>query len=181
VIVVSNSSPLIALARIGRLNLLASFYQRLLIPAEVEYEVTVAGHGLPGAEEVRNADWIEVAPQNSPADPSLAQACLKLGAGERGAILPAKSLQADLLLLDEWKARRVARDAGLSVVGCLGILEAGARRGLVPDLRQAYIDLLRQGIRFDIRLLQDSLTRLGYQNSERQFSELLGGVCNGLQ
>ena len=55
----------------------------------------------------------------------------------------------------------VARDAGLSVVGCLGMLEAAARRGLVSDLRQAYIDLLRQGIRFDIRLLQDSLARLG--------------------
>ncbi len=68
---------------------------------------------------------------------------------------------ADLVLLDEWKARRVARDAGLSVVGCLGILEVGARRGLVPDLRQAYTDLLRHGIRFDIKLLQDSLARLG--------------------
>ena len=89
------------------------------------------------------------------------QACQNLGAGERGAILLAKSLPADLVLLDEWKARRVARDAGLSVVGCLGILEAGARSGLVSDLRQAYIDLLRHGIRFDINLLQDSLARLG--------------------
>jgi predicted nucleic acid-binding protein len=76
-------------------------------------------------------------------------------------ILLAKSLEADLVLLDEWKARRVAQGAGLSVVGCLGILESGARRGLVPDLRQAYIDLLRQGIRLDIRLLQDSLAQLG--------------------
>ena len=160
-IVVSNSSPLIALSRIGRLNLLASFYKRILIPAEVQYEVVVAGRGLPGADEVRNAHWIEVAPQKSTANPSLAQACQGLGAGERGAILLAKSLEADLVLLDEWKARRVARDAGLSVVGCLGILESGARRGLVSDLRQAYIDLLRQGIRFDIRLLQDSLARLG--------------------
>ena len=160
-IVVSNSSPLIALARIGRLNLLAAFYKRILIPTEVQHEVTVAGHGLVGAEEVRNANWIEVLPQKSQAEPSLAQACQNLGAGERGAILLAKILQADLVLLDEWKARRVARDAGLSVVGCLGILEAGARRGLVSDLRQAYIDLLRQGIRFDISLLQDSLTRLG--------------------
>ena len=81
--------------------------------------------------------------------------------GERGAIRLAKSLEADLVLLDERKARRVARDAGLSVVGCLGILEQGARRGLVSDLRQAYIDLLRQGVRFDTRLLQDSLARLG--------------------
>jgi predicted nucleic acid-binding protein len=73
----------------------------------------------------------------------------------------AKSLSADLILLDEWKARRIAREAGLAVMGCLGLLESGARRGLVADLREAYVDLLRQGIRFDIRLLQDSLVRLG--------------------
>ncbi len=159
-IVVSNSSPLIALARIRQLDLLATFYKHTLIPAEVHQEVTVAGRGLPGAEEVRNAKWIAVASPKSPADPSLAQVCQSLGAGERGAILLAKSFQADLILLDEWKARRVARDAGLAVLGCLGILEAGARKGLIPDLRQTYMDLLRNGIRFDIKLLQASLARL---------------------
>jgi uncharacterized protein len=51
VIVVSNSSPPIALGRIGRLDLLASLFKRILIPAEVQLEVTVAGRGLPGAEE----------------------------------------------------------------------------------------------------------------------------------
>ena len=160
-IVVSNSSPLVALARIGWLALLTSFYKRILIPAEVQHEVTVAGRGLPGAEEVRNANWIEVISQRPTVQPSLVQACQNLGAGERGAILLAKTLEADLVLMDEWKARRVAQDAGLSVVGCLGILEAGARRGLVPDLGQVYINLLRQGIRFDIRLLRESLIRLG--------------------
>jgi hypothetical protein len=44
---------------------------------------------------------------------------------------------------------------------CFGVLEAGTRRGLVSDLRQAYIDPLWRGIRFDIGLLQDSLVRLG--------------------
>lgn len=86
-IVVSNSSPLIALSRIGRLDILASFYERILVPAEVHHEVTVDGCGLPGAEEVRNAVWIEVAPQDAPTDPLLEQACQDLGAGERGAIL----------------------------------------------------------------------------------------------
>jgi uncharacterized protein len=161
VIVVSNSSPLIALARVGWLNLLASLFQRILIPAEVHHEVTVAGSGLPGADEVSKAGWIEVAPGRPPANPSLEQACQGLGAGERGAILLARSLPADLILLDESKARRVAREAGLPMTGCLGVLEAGARKGLVLDLRQVYIDLLRQGVRFNIRLLQDSLTRLG--------------------
>jgi len=55
VIVVSDSSPLIALARIGRLNLLAELYGQILIPAEVHHEVTIAGRGLSGAEEVRRA------------------------------------------------------------------------------------------------------------------------------
>jgi len=72
-----------------------------LVPAEVQHEVTVAGSGLPGAEEVRNANWSEVASLKSPVDPSLAEACQDLGAGERGAILLAKSLQADVVLLDE--------------------------------------------------------------------------------
>ena len=160
-IIVSNASPLIPLARIGRLNLLTSFYKRVLIPPEVHHEVTVASHGLPGAEEVRRAQWIEVASQKTPPHPSLVEACQNLGAGERGAILLAKSLPADLVLLDDLKARRVAQGTGLSVVGCLGILEVSARRGLIPDLRQTYLDLLRHGIRFDIKLLQDSLARLG--------------------
>ncbi len=160
-IVVSDSSPLIALARINRLNLLASLFERILIPSEVYHEVTVAGRGLPGAEEVRSARWSGVGVPHGPAEPSLERACEGLGAGERGAILLAKSLTADLTLLDEWKARRIAQKAGLSVVGCLGVLETGALQGLVPDLHAAFVDLLRQGIRFDLKLLQDSLTRLG--------------------
>ena len=108
-IVVSNSSPLIALARIGPLNLLATLYRRILIPPEVRHEVTVAGR----------------ASLRLPADPAIERACRALGAGERGAILLAKATNADLTLLDESKARRIARDAGLSVVGCIGLLKAG--------------------------------------------------------
>jgi len=69
---------------------------------------------------------MEVAPQGSLADLSLEQACQGL-AGESSAILLAKTLPADLILLDEWKARRIAREAEFSVVGCLGVLEAGTR------------------------------------------------------
>lgn len=84
-----------------------------------------------------------------------------MGDGERSAILLAREIAADLLLMDEWKARRIAQAAGLSVVGCIGILEAGVRMGKVPDLRLAYVTLLRQGIRFDLELLRSSLRRFG--------------------
>ena len=141
-IVVSDSSPLIALARIGQLNLLAKLYRRILLPPEVGHEVTVAGQDLPGAEQVRGAAWIEVAAPRVAADPFFERGCRALGAGERGAILLAKATNADLTLLDESKARRIARDAGLSVVGCIGLLKAGWRSGIVRDLRQAYTDLI---------------------------------------
>ena len=80
--VVADSSPLIALARIGQLNLLATLFRRILIPAEVHHEVTVAGMGLPGAEQVRSAAWIEVAAQRLPADPFIERVCQTLGAQE---------------------------------------------------------------------------------------------------
>jgi predicted nucleic acid-binding protein len=161
VTVVSDSSPLITLARIGQLQLLAEFFGRIAIPAEVHDEVAVAGRGLPGAEEVGKADWIQVLPVPSGSSSDLVEGISALGAGERAAILLAKALPADLLLLDESKARRVAQNAGLSVSGCIGILEAGTRTGRISDLRLVYIDLLKQGIRFDLALLRDSLARLG--------------------
>jgi hypothetical protein len=58
-----------------------------------------------------------VAPRRSPADLSFERVCQGLGSGERSAILLAKSLPADLILLDEWKARRIAREAGLTMTG----------------------------------------------------------------
>ncbi len=130
---------------------------------EVHREVTEGGHGLPGAEEVAKAGWIQVAFPTRPIDDTLERSCQRLGDGERGAILLAKGLAADLVLLDERKARRIAEDAGLPIIGCLGVLESAVRRGLVKDIRQTYMDLLHKGVRFDIRLLQDSLTRLGFR------------------
>lgn len=159
--VVSNSSPLISLARVRRLDLLQALFGMLSIPKAVHEEIVVAGRGLPGAAEVSAAGWIRIMEPVGNVDHALSQACAGLGAGEVSAIIAAKLVTADLLLLDEWKARRVARDAGLSVLGCLGALEIGFRKGLVADLRGVYADLLREGIRFDIRLLQDSLQRLG--------------------
>jgi predicted nucleic acid-binding protein len=59
VIAVSNSSPLIILARLGCFPLLNQLFSRLIISSEVYNEVVVAGKGLPGAAEVASAAWIE--------------------------------------------------------------------------------------------------------------------------
>ena len=160
-IAVSDSSPLIALARIGRLNLLRSLFGRVLIPDAVYEEVVVSGAGLPGANEVRDAEWIETYSGPDDAVSYLAAEGAGLGEGEAATIRLAKQLSADIAILDDAKARRVALAAGLTITGSIGILELGFRRGLVKDLRTAYVDLLKQGIRFDLGLLRESLARFG--------------------
>jgi uncharacterized protein len=161
VIVVSDSSPLIILARAQQLDLLREFYGQVAVPREVHDEVTVAGAGLPGAEEVRRASWIQVQP--TPSEPSAAvmASCSGLGVGERSAIYLASSLNADVVLMDEERARRGARSADLLVAGSIAVLERGARLKRVADLRAVYVSLLDQGIRFDYKMLEASLARLG--------------------
>lgn len=159
--VVSNASPLITLARIGQLDSLHNLFPAVHIPAEVHQEVVVAGAGKPGAREVAGADWIQIAPQQDGAVLAEAVAKAGLGAGETSAVLLAQQLQADLVLMDEWKGRQLAKEAGLAVIGCVGILEELHRRGEIRDLRRAYEDLLGQGIRIDLRTLQASLRNFG--------------------
>lgn len=84
-------------------------------------------------------------------------ASIGLGAGETSAVQLAKELGIELVLMDEWRGRRLAKQAGLAVVGCVGILEELYRRGTLADLRQAYQELLNQNIRIDLRTLQSSL------------------------
>lgn len=57
-IVVTNAGPLIALARIGCLDLLQSLYGQVHIPPAVRNEVVTSERGLPGAEQVDTAAWI---------------------------------------------------------------------------------------------------------------------------
>ena len=56
--IVSNASPLINLARIGKLDLLYQLYGKLIVPSAVWQEVVIEGAGQPGADDVKAATWI---------------------------------------------------------------------------------------------------------------------------
>jgi predicted nucleic acid-binding protein len=57
-VIVSNTTPISELAKIGRLNLLCDLYGRIFIPQEVFTEVTTGAH--PAAQILPQIDWIEV-------------------------------------------------------------------------------------------------------------------------
>ena len=158
-IIVSNSSPLIILARLNRFDLLQSLFGEIHISEEVHREVTQLGKGRPGAIRTQQATWIRVKAISDHGLQTQMSNSYNLGAGEISTIVLAKDLQADLALIDERKARLVAGLQGIPVLGSVGILEMGHRKGLVPDLRMTYQELERQGIRIDRRILNESLVK----------------------
>lgn len=118
--VVCNSTPLIALSKIDLFDLLRDCFKKIYIPEEVYREVVIAGRNLYGAPEVENADWIETKEvMNKNAVHSL---CINLHKGEAEAIILAKEINADLIIIDDLDGKKIAKMMGLTVTGTLGIL-----------------------------------------------------------
>jgi predicted nucleic acid-binding protein len=158
--VVADSSPLVILAKLGCFDLLHRFYPRVHISPELRNEVVVAGAGLPGATEVAGAAWIEVKPLRNQTGLLAAQEKYPLGLGEISSILLAKEIRADVILLDDYHARKLARGEGFHVRGSLGLLEAFYARGELTDLRAVFRELLVHSY-IDPRLLDLRLQALG--------------------
>jgi predicted nucleic acid-binding protein len=145
VIVLSDSSPLISLSKIGLVELLPQLYDKVTITPEVYAEVVVSGGGRPGASEIAKATWIEVKPAKRTGEISQAKDRFPLGVGELSTILLALELGADLILIDDLTARKHARENGFICLGCVGILEYAFHLNLISDLPHAYKQLLASG------------------------------------
>ncbi|MGC9025710.1 MAG: DUF3368 domain-containing protein [Chloroflexia bacterium] len=139
------------------------FYANIIITPAVWREVVAQGEGRAGVLEVSNAHkagWIEVV---APADESLVRLLKRdLGDGESEVITLDIERQADLVLLDEWEARRIAELYGLSKTGVIGILIRAKREGEIDSLRSE-LDKLREpgGFWIEDRLYHRALAAVG--------------------
>lgn len=159
-IVVSDASPLIALAAINRLELLRDLYTELVIPTAVYNEVTAIRPTAPGAYDVREAKWIQVRPAGNRA---LVEALtLELDVGESEAIALAVELDADLLLMDERRGRMAATRLGRRVVGVLGLVIEAKAAGFLLAVRPILNALTTHaGFRISPVLLEKVLVSAG--------------------
>ncbi len=158
-IVVVDSSVLITLARIGRLELLHRTADVIRVPEAVFVEVVQKGAGRPGSAEVAQADWIL---RQSVLDrTSVDQLSARLGRGESEAIVLAKELGADLLVIDDAAARRVAEAGEQHVVGLPGWLIYLKQRGVVAAVKPLLDEMLASGFYLDEQRYQLILRRAG--------------------
>lgn len=152
-LIVSDTSPVLNLVAIGRLELLRDLYVSIVIPPAVSAELNANGIFLA-------KHWIQVVePVNRVAVDALRA---DLDTGESEAIVLAQQLNASLLLIDERLGRRTATTLGLSVTGLLGILAEAKKRGFIPVCAPLLDDMIeRAGFWIGDRLRSDYLKALG--------------------
>ena len=162
--VVSNTSPILNLAIIDRLDLLKGQFGCVYIPDLVLKELRIHEE-LPGSAKIRAAvdeGWLRAQPID---DASFARVlALQLDAGEAEAIALAVQLKADRLLLDESDARRIARALDIPTTGVIGILMRHYQDD-VQALRQE-LEQLRTEANFHLssHLLETLTGRLRHNN-----------------
>lgn len=160
-IVISNTTPLIGLSMLGRLELVKTLFGEIIIPPAVHHELTVKGAGRIGANEIATgvADgWIRV--ESLSPSPLLATLKVDLDEGESEAIVMALEKNADLLLLDENRGRAKAKALGLEITGTIGMLLLAREKGIAIDLHAELSHLRAYGFRISDSLFQKIVTQV---------------------
>lgn len=146
-VVVSDTSPLSAMAKLNWLEWLRERWKVVILPQEVWDELGKIGDKSAWERLVsaRRANWlrVEVAPVRTLPELS------KLDPGEVAAILLALGLGAERILMDEADGRRAAKLLGLTPVGVLSMVVWAKEQGLIPAIMPA-IQELRTRTRFRI-------------------------------
>jgi predicted nucleic acid-binding protein len=144
--IVINTGPLVALDRIGCLEILLRLPYEFLCPEEVRRELDegeAAGHPRIAPEGVRVV---------SLAKPISRVSLASLDPGEAAVIQLAAELSIPLVAIDEWKGRRAALAAGLGKAKMLG---------LVPSLKPLLEEAVAAGIRYHPALIRTLLEAVG--------------------
>lgn len=155
-LVVADTSALVALASCEGLTLLDELFDVVRVPQTVWDECTVPGK--PHAERLGNylagkVDQIDLA--------DFVIAAPGLGRGELQAMALYKRLDADRLLLDDARARRVARLNDIAVVGSLGVLLIAKDRRLIAAVRPHLAQIEAAGIYISSELAAETLRLAG--------------------
>jgi predicted nucleic acid-binding protein len=157
-IAVADSGPLIALVRIGQLELLPRIFSEVTAPPEVWHEITEKGRGLPGAYEISQVKWIKI---QAPLSQLVQPLSILVDAGEAQAIALAQTTPDCIILLDDARARKIAERLSIKQIGTIGLLLRAKRMGLIEKIRPHIEALIKNGIYIRQQLIDAVLKEAG--------------------
>ena len=154
--IISDTGPIIALAKVDRLDLLKSLFERVTISSIVHKELMSKFGEEWNAIERALHDFIDV--EICPSCPEKTKAVLEiLDEGEQQTIALASSVQGDpLIIIDDKKGREAARKLGLPVTGIVGVLLVANEKGLINDPLPLLRDIRSKGYWLSDELLEEA-------------------------
>lgn len=157
--IISDTTPIISLIKINRLDLLEKLFGEVLIPEAVYRELTTNALFENEAIIVKASAFLKTSAVQNRKSLQLLQAASGLDDGESEAIILADELKSDVLIMDERKGRKVAQKLGIKITGTVGVLlQAYSETMLSSDEIKAYLDRLKNSnIRLSESLIQKAL------------------------
>jgi predicted nucleic acid-binding protein len=155
-LVVADTSALLALSACESLPLLDGLFGEVRVPPAVFHECTLSGRA--------SADILATYLRGKVTDVDLTELVIAaggLGRGELEAMALYKRLRADRLFIDDRRARRVAQVNGVNVIGSIGVLVLAKAHGLIPAVRPSLDSIRAAGIYLSERLVLEALQLAG--------------------
>lgn len=155
-IVISDTTPIISLMKVDRLDLLQQLFDVVYIPMAVYRELT-ENDAYPGeAKRVQECDFLLAEKVENEKAVAILRNLTGLDAGESEAIILADEKHSDVLLMDENKGRQVAKKMGIEITGTIGILMQAFDEKMLTraDVEECIEHLKESGIRISEKLYQ---------------------------
>jgi predicted nucleic acid-binding protein len=156
---VVDTSPLIFLAKLDRLDLLQRAAEEVFVPPAVVQEVRQYPDKASLKIEEALGSWLRVERVRELRTVEVLLA--DLDPGEAEAIALARELDANRIVMDDLDGRRVARRLGLDAIGTLGLLLAARLRGELASLKEEIDRLHQAGFRVSASLVSVLLREAG--------------------
>lgn len=154
--VFSNTTPMIALSSIQRLDLLPRLFGHIHLVNEVVDECEAGGTIT--VPSLRGLAWLTIVESTPISHSSL---LLELDKGEKHTLDMAQKYQADWVLIDEKIGRNMAEYLGLKVTGTLGVLLKAKQQGLIPSFLDSVKAMRAQGIYYQTALINKLAPTVG--------------------
>ena len=144
-VIVSDTSCLILFYKIGEFDLLKKVFGKLHITETVQKEFNQL---IP--------DWIEIVEPTTNLYQGLSS---QLDKGEAIAISLASEHENSLLIIDEIKGRKAAKEMGISVTGSLGVLIAAKKKGHIKAVKPLIEKIQKTNFRISKELIERVLDK----------------------
>ena len=164
-IVVSDTTPILSLLKAGRLGLLETLYQTVVMPEAVYNELVSNNNYAEEREAIENCAFLSVEKVHNMESVRILRDVTGLDEGESESLILYGEKAADLLLIDEHKGRGVAKKMSVEHVGTVGILMLAFDEGIITaqEVRETLEVLIVCDIRLSRKLCNKVLDYVGLE------------------